>query len=68
MAYEYKIKDGFIVLATITGEDRRETVNRAVKEAHRLHQRGFKTEVHGIGPEDWALVEPFKGWDKTVVQ
>lgn len=67
MAYEYKIKDGFVLLGTVTGEDRKDTVNRAVRAAHSLYMQGFKPEVHGVGPDDYALVDSFHGWDKMVV-
>jgi len=67
MAYEYKIKDGFVILETVTGNDRKDTVNRAVRTAHRLYLQGFKPEVHGVGPDDYALVDSFPGWKKAVV-
>ena len=68
MAYEYQIKQGFVVLAKITGEDRKETVNRAVRQCLRLQHQGYKPEVHGVGPDDWALVDSFPGWEKATVQ
>lgn len=57
MTFEYKIKDGYVVIATISGDDKKDTVNRAVREMIRLQKQGFSPAVHGIGPEEWALVD-----------